>query len=459
MRSTSTRSTRDTQKEGGRVFRSPARLPWLAENARVCPAGSQLEGGRELLAGQLRYRLSRIPHALVLILFGAVTPLSVLAEPGTFDAGPFRVQPSVSSEFAYDDNIFRAETSEQGSTIISVAPELRAFLENGPNRYEVYAAITSETYAQSRDDDSLDVDLGLDLHHEFSRKQMVDVYVSSERLHEDRGDGLNRGGFGIAGNDAPVEFDQHVLGARYTLGNNRTFGRLVVEHAEEDRTYQNFEETTAFFDRRTRRTTGTLYYNLSGKTALLVEGRQETVAYDRVRSGDVTLDAEEFTGLVGVAWEATAKTSGYLKWGYYDRDFDAAVREDSDDTRWDVAVTWAPRSYSTFTFTAAQSSDETQSLDVASTGDFIERDMVGVRWDHTLSARTRFSVEYQAGTDDYAGSLGRQDDRTLWSASLTRILDRWISVKASYEYEQADSKDEALSYERNRFFVGVDMTL
>ena len=403
----------------------------------------------------------RLSHrkSLAILFIGAIAPGAVLAEPGTVNVGPIKIEPVLSSAFAYDDNIFHAGKEEVGSTVVTVSPAVTAFVERGVNRYAARAEVINETYAQSSDDNTLDVALDVDLHHEFSSKQALDVYASLDQTHEDRGEGLSRGGFGIAGIDEPLEYDESVLGARYTLGNNRTFGRVALAYDEQDRQYQNFKETTEFFDRKTQTTSATLYYNLTAKTALLLEARQQDVTYDRTKVGVASLDAQESTGLVGVEWQATAKTSGYLKWGYFDREFEAASRGDNDGTRWDASITWAPRSYSTVTVSAAQRSDETESLNVEATGDFIERETLSVAWNHELSARTQFSIAYTAETGDYAGSTGRDEDLNRWSASLSRVLDRWITLKASYEHETLDSNSSGLSYDRNQFFIGVDMTL
>ena len=381
------------------------------------------------------------------------------AEPGRIDAGPFKVEPALNTQLAYIDNIYRAKDDEDGSMVLTISPAMVAFIENGASRYEAHAEVRSETYFAESDDDTLDVEFGIDLHHVLSNKQALDFFAGMNQTHEDRGAGLSQGGIGVSGNDEPIEYDETTVGGRYTLGSNQTLGKLVIELSDKDKEYQNFRDTTEFFDHDTWTTSTALYYNLSGKTALVAEGRWEDVEYDQDKPGFASLDAEEFTALVGVTWQATGKTTGHIKLGYFDREFDSASREDSDDLRWDAAITWAPRTYSTLTFTAAQTSDETRGFDPVVTGDFIERETVSLTWDHAFDDATSMSIGYTSDNDEYSGSSGREDERTRFSAGVKRALDRWIVLKAGYEYEELDSSNDPLSYDRNTFFIGLDMTL
>jgi len=98
------------------------------------------------------------------------------AEPGRIDAGLFKVEPALNTQLAYIDNIYRAKDDEDGSMVLTISPAMVAFIENGASRYESHAEVRSETYFSESDDDTLDVEFGIDLHHVLSNKQALDFF-------------------------------------------------------------------------------------------------------------------------------------------------------------------------------------------------------------------------------------------------------------------------------------------
>jgi len=395
-------------------------------------------------------------------LGATISPTLFAADEGgaTIDAGPLKVQPTLDTELGYIDNLFRSPDDEENSLRLTLTPALRAFIDNGASRYEAFVEVREQIYYSSSNDDATDVEFGIDVHHAFSNTQALDLFGGIDQTHEERGTGLSQGGSGLvigeSGIDAPIKYDETQIGARYTLGNNQTLGRLELEMSNTETEYKNFRDVTAFYDYDEREGKAALYYNLSGKSALLLEGRWEDTDYARDRLSVASKDSEENTGLVGITWQATAKTTGYVKIGFFDRKFDDSARDDADGFRWDVSVTWAPRTYSTLTFSTAQESEESNGFDI---GDYIERERYGLAWLHQLGNRTQLSVSFDLSNDEYANGAGREDDRTSFQASLERQVSRWAKAVLGFRFEEIDSDNELMDYERNEVFLGLQMTL
>ena len=211
-------------------------------------------------------------------LVTSVSPVILAADQGgaTFDAGPLKVQPTLDTELGYIDNLFRSPDDEENSLRLTLTPALRAFIDNGASRYEAFVEVREQIYYSSSNDDATDVEFGVDVHHAFSNTHAIDLFGGIDQTHEERGTGLSQGGSGLvigeSGIDAPIKYDETRIGARYILGNNQTLGRLELQMSNTETEYKNFRDVTAFYDYDEREGKAALYYNLSGKSALLLEG-------------------------------------------------------------------------------------------------------------------------------------------------------------------------------------------
>ena len=192
------------------------------------------------------------------------------------------------------------------------------------------------------------------------------------------------------------------------------------------------------------------------RTDTLFEVRAIDTEYDNtdpsVPAG--SLDSDELHYLVGLSWDATAKTKGDVRLGMYDREYDSSGRSDEDGFHWEVELTWKPRTYSSFVLETNRRSQETNGL-----GDYIDTQEVILTWEHkwNLRAKTLFSIE--VAEDDYSGT-DRTDDRYNLEASYRHELRRWFDVGVGYRYEERDSDSQRrLDYDQNMFFVELFLSL
>ena len=406
--------------------------------------------------GMVRCAMSKASAVAV----GLIASGAAWSEPGHVDVGPFKVEPTASTQLSYIDNLYRSPEDETSSMEFELTAAMRAFMQSGGTDFEVNAEITQDWYSESSDDDVTDYSVGFSLDQSLTGQQQVSLSGDFSRSHEDRGSGLSQGGAaGLSGNDAPVEFDTTKFAGSYTLADfGFVIDRLTLDVSNSEKEYVNFKDVTEIFDTDTFDYGAKLEMDLTGKTSVNIAGNWSDIDYPNPKADTASLSAEEFTATVGITWEATGKTTGSISVGYYDREFDDPARPDDDGPRWDASVTWNPKTYTSFTFTSSQTSDGTRGFDVVTTGDYISTENYGVAWNYSFKSGASTSVSWSLGANEYVGSE-REDDRTTWRAEYTRELDRWIFFNAGYEYEELDSTDPNLSYDRNMIYFGLDMTL
>lgn len=400
-------------------------------------------------------------RALRLALPGALLalPMAVWAvEPADFKLGPVYVAPTLDVETRYVDNVLRTPSSlEYSSWVLDTLPKVQAWLQSGVNTYSLSYQLQDFRYSSSKDDDFTDHQVNLDINHQFNGRNRLELHALYFDGHEERGTGLAEGRL-AEGADRPVELQKTRFEGIYTYGGRDTRGRLDLGYRYYEPDYQNFRAFTRFRDRDEDTFFSTFYWRVRPRTDLLAEVRYTDVSYDEVRRADRlgSYDSDEYSYFLGVKWEATAKTSGSLRLGWYDREFDNGLRADEDGFSWEVDVDYKLRSYSVLNLGTRRFSQETNGI-----GDFIDTQEYSLAWDHDWSGRASTHVKVLYADDDYqsSGFARRDDDRWFGEARYTYKLRRWLDLGGGYRYEDRDSNAINLDYTRNAYFIEATLSL
>ncbi|WP_165954342.1 outer membrane beta-barrel protein [Seongchinamella unica] len=384
---------------------------------------------------------------------GAIgVPASAL-EPANLQWGSVFITPTLDSRLEYVDNLFRTPDNKKETGLSVIEPKVQAWLQNGLNTYSFDYRLTDWRYFDSSDDDYTDHRFNIDVHHEFNARNVWNIYGEYWDTHEQRGTGLSEGVANLI--DEPVEYERESLGTDYTLGNRNSRGRVTLEYKYQDIEYQNFRADTQYRDRDTDRYRGTFFWKVGSRTDVLAEVNYQEVRYDLVdplRRGG-SFDSDEYNYFLGVSWEPTARTSGSVKLGSFDRRYQSARREDDDGFSWQIDAFYTPRSYSVFHLTSGRFSQETNGL-----GDSVNTQETRLDWDHDWNGRasTRLSALFR--NEDYSGS-DRQDDVYGVELGYSYALRRWLDLGAGYRYEDRNSDLDLYDYDRNRVYLEARFSL
>jgi hypothetical protein len=395
----------------------------------------------------------------VLAGIGALASQATLAlEPANYSLGPVYLTPTLDTKVGYVDNLFRSDDDEKDTGISVVEPRVQAWLENGLNTYSLAYTLTDYRYFDSSDDNYTDNTVNLDIHHEFNAKNVVNVFAEYYDGHEERGTGLTEGLAGVPGIgriiDEPVELQRTIYGGNYTFGSKAAKGRIKLGAKGTEHEYQNFDEYTQYRSRDQYDYDGTFFWKIAPRTDLLLEVRYADVEYDKTIPGPLgSLDSEEYNYFVGAAWEATAKTSGSLRVGAYDRQYDSSGRDDDDGFSWEVDVNYMVRTYSRLNLESKRYSEETNGV-----GDAVDTNWTTVSWMHDWSSRSSTELSLGGGQQDYTSS-NRTDDIYDVNASYTFALRRWVDLGIGYRLEDRDSDLSRFDYTRNEVYLEGKLSL
>ncbi|MBN1007672.1 outer membrane beta-barrel protein [Amphritea pacifica] len=388
------------------------------------------------------------PSALILS-----TPAFAAIEPAGIDAGAISIVPMVTVQTGYDDNFFSTSANEQDETITVLSPSVQLIAEDGLNAYRLAYQINHGIHQNSSADNYTDHALSADAHLEFSQRSILDLKAAYNKGHEARGTGLSATG-GIATSiDAPLEYDTQVLSFNYVYGAQDATGRLQFYGEHLDREYQNFRSITEGRDDTEVTLGAVFYYQVMPKTSLLFEARNKDIDYDVDPAN--SLDSNAWKYLVGATWEGTAKTTGTIKLGITEKDFDSASRKDFTGGSWEAAIRWAPRTYSVVDVSTSRNAAEANG-----NGDFIDTKSYNINWNHAWTDIVSTDAGIGLINETYEGAAdGRKDDTTTLNLGLNYDMRRWLTFALNYQYSDTDSNLANTDYSKNIVMLTVNASL
>jgi len=357
--------------------------------------------------------------------------------------------PALSVGYATTDNVFMSDGNEQSDDALVIAPSLLYKMLFGKHSldFNYIGEFTSfDTYStEDYNDNRADAELLLDL----TRRLDVTLDAGYMWSHENRGVAGSRGG-------TPRELDTWEQGsaeAKVTYGRRTSTAQIEVSGSFLDRKYTNNGQEER--DRERAGGTIALYYNISSKTSLLIEGTYVTVDY--VNDASINLDSTETFTLAGVRWEATAKTTGEIKLGYHTKDMDEEYLEDFEGGSYFVSLLWEPKPYSQITLEASRRTDEVPyDESVAVNPSYYVRDTVSVYWKHSFTDNFISYADVAIHKVEYGGIDQTEDYFNTWFELEYHLRD-WLRLGAKYQYNSRDSSAAGLDYVANTFLLKVTL--
>lgn len=369
-------------------------------------------------------------------------------DPDFFQLGDFFLIPGISVSEVYNDNVFLQDRDKKSSLITTVSPRARLAYEGDFSLSTLDVGIEKGFYRATSSDNYLDsrVKLGT----EIFPSERVKFGASLARIdgHDARGVGL-QDGLSAFDFNSPHEYRQVIGLADFEYG-TRVEGaaRLEVAVSLEDKEYDNHRSVTNFLDRKTSRITTGLAYMLAPATSILIEGSYGDFNYDTA-----TADSKEYRAMVGLEWEATYQTTGFLKLGMGKKEFSNAARTDTTEPAWEVGVDWSPLSYSVFTLRTSKGFSEGEG-----TGSFIDAQTTSLDWRHDWYDHIGTHIVIENKIHEY-GDSDREEDVNSIILNFDYQYSPWLLISTGVLYEERESNALGFDYENTVYNVAFKVNL
>lgn len=348
----------------------------------------------------------------------------------------------------YDDNVLRSSANEQSSLIFKTRPKVMA--EGRLGRHDLRLGYQGEYahHADISDEDYFDHEFIADADLRVSRKLKVALDTGLVYGHDQRGDFSSR----LTASTDPDRWRRHHAGINATFGRAwasvlRSKAGFGIGFQQSGIRYLNNSQGPRDYDRQSVALKGR--YNLGPKLSLVADAG---VSFTDYSDPATPLDSREASALVGIAWDATAKTTGEVKFGVLDKNFDDSSQSDFSGANFDVKLGWSPKSYSTFTAYASRDTSDT-----GQGGGSAVVDTVGLLWRHGFSARLVMDAGFQYQRADFESN--RDDDFFQFDVAANYRLNRFVQLRGGFEYLTRDSSDPTADYDNSIVFIELNISL
>lgn len=385
-------------------------------------------------------------HALTAAVAAAASTCAWALEPQSIRLGDsLNFSPSLQVTESYDDNIRAVETGELSSWVTRISPAFTLGADGHKANYQVQYRADSDTFHSSHLDDNTDHHLTAKTAFNFNVRNHLtfDIgYHRVELLDSENSDHQSQ-------NDKYNTID---AGALYSFGAPRARGQIDFGVRHQRLRYENTQHINDDLEREFTQANTIFYYRLAPRTRALIEARYTDFNYV---SNDLR-NSSEIALLGGLAWEATAKTTGTIKIGSQKKHFEESSVGNMSGSMWEIGIDWKPRTYSTVSLTTRQAIDENYQSGIGASA--VESTLVKLGWKHSWTNRLSSETSYSYIKRKYQ-DYDRDDRFDIATLDLTYELRRWLDVSLGLKYIQKDSTRARESYERSIIGLTVAASL
>lgn len=344
----------------------------------------------------------------------------------------------------YNDNVVGTATNTVGSTVLSAQPRIVGEMKKAGDRYTLSYTGNYTRYTNSAADNFNN--------HRF--QLAGDNYFSSRsRLGWSAGyvDQVDpRGSTNRAVSAEPDRWTAPVARGLYTYGAKGAQGRFEVEGALQNKRYQNNRVITEGYDVDTQAYSGRFFARVMPKTSAVFEVRHIKADYKLATS---PYDNRDNRLLVGLTWEAAAKTTGSFKIGRQKKNFDLASMTDASRGTWEAAIRWEPLTYSTFDLITSRAA-----ADSTGVGSYTNTTQTALVWNHQWAGYLSTRATLGALKSDFAGTDRSDSTRNVGLGVFYGLGSKY---RAGLELVQTrrNSSIDAFDFTRNTTFLSLEGTL
>lgn len=409
----------------GPTFRTPTSQPAL-NAAPVVPGAYDLAG------------IGRRDTTQETILTEPVSGVPVRFENGVF------VFPSVLGGLGHNDNVIGTAAGAISSVITSIQPKVVAELKKSGDRYTLTYNGNLTRYASSSADNFNSHEVVLAGDNYFSSRSRLGwsaAYISNADP---------RGTTDRVQSAEPDRWHAPVLQGLYIYGSKGAQGRIEVEGGLQAKRYDNNRLFTVASDVDIQSTAGRFFWRAMPKTSAVVEVRHISSDYKLSTSLN---DNRDTRLLVGLVWDAAAKTTGSFKIGHQRKNFDAPGMKDASTGTYEGSLKWSPRTYSEVEGTIGRAA-----LDSTGVGDYVTSTNANLAWTHKWKSYLTSRVTAGTSKADFANA-GRSDTTRYIGVGVFYEVSRNMRAGLELANTRRNSNLSIYDFTRNTTFLSLEGTL
>lgn len=400
-------------------------------------------------------KLSKLSIAIVSVMLAANAVAADGQENGNtkqssgINAGGFEFKPTLGLALGRNDNVGMASVAKTSSNFTRLTPKLTIEM---PTHGQVYSANYSGTYANytgSTIDNFYDHNFGLAANNDWSTRVNSLINVDYIKGHDGRNETKNGA--------VPSQLVElwHTTGIKGMVhyGADGAQGQFELAAGQDYKRYDTNKSTlTQLLNNDKTNLIGTFYYRVAPATSMILQAGTTSIGY--LDAASKTRDSKEQQYMVGVKWEATAKTTGNVRVGKVSKSFNMGTSPTTSATAWDANVSWSPLTYSVVNLTLSQKAAESGGV-----GSFVITRDSKLDWAHEWSSHIKSTLMVGDGLDTYQGNSTQVNKRQTYGAKLSYAVNHWLNAGVEYQNSKRNSTNAALTNTQSISMLFLDGTL
>ncbi|MFH1093660.1 MAG: outer membrane beta-barrel protein [Candidatus Omnitrophota bacterium] len=367
---------------------------------------------------------------------------------GNIHLGNLEINPLISIEETYDDNIFLESDNQNEDWITTTKIGADLMMPLAPAReedfmlkakYDVDILSFLNESEQNRLDHTLITAIDLDFANDFSLK-VKDRLVKT----------------GVPPNSELTALEERLSNsAKVALGYKREMIGFDLGYENKRDDYNNFNE----LDRYEHIVSLTAYYQLFPKTSVFTEFNFGSIEYD---VNTTNSNSGYNQGCLGLKGELASKLTGIAKVGYKSSDYDQAAKDDFAGITTYLNLIYELQERNTLNIYAERGVEESS----YSTNSYYAMNKIGLKFTHELNEKWVLLADGKYGLNKYpdqttegSQSAKREDRIYNVSIGLRFNMNERTNISGAYEYKQRDSEFSQFGYEDNKISAKVSFTL
>lgn len=361
---------------------------------------------------------------------------------GNIHLGKLGIHPYLSLQGIFSDNIYSTATDIKRDRIDVITPGAQLQFPFGMHRFEADYHAVLRRYDEFEGENTDD-------HH---ARGLVTFSIGS-RFNLTLGDQFAKD-HEARGSSATGFIDVFRSNAASSTATYQLAGRSKMEVGYRQTRYDYM--IANFRDRDETLVTGAISYRFMPKTSVFIEFDRKIVDFEPVTT---TLDNQVDYVMLGVTWEATAKSKGTVKGGRVNKDFESEAVDDFKLWGLFIDLDHQFTEYTSILLSVRRDVNETNLL---GTTFFVTTGFAGEfkhRFGSKLTAMARFSY----GDDEFSHAVPPQTqariDKTVREGVGARYaLREWFEIGADYGYRSRDSNIDVNDHREHQTIVSVKLT-
>jgi len=356
---------------------------------------------------------------------------------------------NVKSEFGVTDN-FLFDDEGKDTTYFELAPSLNMQTQFERQLIKFHTKINHFKYSDFSQDNHSNIAISPSYQFKFTENKALSIESLYLSRYESRGTGLSLGDGDSLNKGDTKETINYSIG--YLYGTQDSVAKFQVNIGGSKNQFNTRRELTHTQDQSSQFYKITLDYLLSGQSYLATEFKMESTSFAK----NSTQDKDKYVALIGIKWQTTAISQFAALFGYQEVKFSEAVFEDDSAFKWRIDYLWHPI--------------ESTRVLIGSERDFEEAN----RLSNSYRIVDNYNIRVTTSFSEYFGvsaTVGMKQEDIIFQNSvnnenyvfgeiqLNYQRNEWLSWFLKFNYNDFNSTNNELDYQKNSFSLGFNVNI